>query len=58
MQIQQDAQEFSCLFFEVLENKLAEACPHSKHMSLNDLFCGELTHYIDCEEVGKVNHLN
>lgn len=51
VQIQQDAQEFSCKFFEVLEDKLREACPESKHMSINELFEGELTHYIQCVEV-------
>lgn len=34
-QVQQDAQEFSCLFFEVLERKLEESCFETTHASMS-----------------------
>lgn len=52
--IQQDAQEFSCLFYDVLERKLQEACPDPKHMSMSELFEGKLRNLIECLDVGNV----
>lgn len=43
--MQQDVQEFSCLFFEALEKTVG---------AVEELFCGELTHYIQCSHVGTV----
>lgn len=52
VQIQQDAQEFSCLFFDALERTIEHR--GGKWGSVPDLFCGELVHYIQCSNVGTV----
>ena len=56
-QIQQDVQEFSCLFFEVLEQKVMDKHKIGYINSVSELFCGELTHYIQCCNVGKVVYI-
>lgn len=55
--IQQDAQEFSCLFYDALERKLQLACPNPEHMSMSELFEGKLLHLIDCSHVRNVHFL-
>lgn len=54
--IQQDAQEFSCLFFEALEHKLNDSAPKKgyKSRTIDNLFKGTLNHYIRCKNVGTV----
>lgn len=51
MQVQQDVQEFSCLFFEILERKVIVNQPLGRIQSIPTLFCGELSNYIECINV-------
>jgi hypothetical protein len=51
-QVQQDVQEFSCLFFEALERTVSAS--GNRWSSVPELFCGELVHYIQCCHVGTV----
>lgn len=53
--VQQDVQEFSCLFFDVLERKVVVPHPPGHVANIAELFCGELTHYIQCCHVGTVS---
>lgn len=52
-QVQQDVQEFSCLFFDILERKVEVG--GEKQRDVGGLFCGEQTHYIQCCDVGIVS---
>jgi hypothetical protein len=47
-QVQQDVQEFSCLFFDILERKVEVPKKKGVVGSVGELFCGELIHYIQC----------
>lgn len=54
-QVQQDVQEFSCLFFDILERKVEVSNPPGAFTNITEMFCGELTHYIQCSNVGIVS---
>lgn len=38
--MQQDVQEFSCLFFDILERKVLVRDHKARYPSISELFCG------------------